>query len=117
MAYISNAQGVIKEVFKILDPNYKCDIVITGGEPLFYWKNEEFQNFLKYYVTNDYKVTIETNASLNIDITEKYQEDILFSMSVKLSNSLEPLKKRVNIKTLTSIINEGKRQIFEVCSK
>nr|WP_228256057.1 7-carboxy-7-deazaguanine synthase QueE [Malaciobacter halophilus] len=103
----SNANDLIEEVNKIL-PSYKCDIVITGGEPLLYWKNKEFQKLLKYYVTNDYKVTIETNASLNIDITEKYQEDILFSMSVKLSNSLEPLKKRVNIKTLTSIINKCK---------
>jgi len=99
------AQDIIKDVLQ-LEPNYKIDIVITGGEPLLYWKNEEFQNLLKHYVENNYKVTIETNGSLNIDLTETYQKQILFSMSVKLSNSLEPLKKRININTLTKIINE-----------
>ncbi|RXK10301.1 radical SAM protein [Halarcobacter bivalviorum] len=100
-----NAQQIIKEVL-LLEPNYKIDIVITGGEPLLYWKNEEFQKLLKHYIENNYKVTIETNGSLNIDLTETYQKQILFSMSVKLSNSLEPLKKRVNVNTLTKIITE-----------
>lgn len=100
-------EDIIKKV-ELLKPNYNLDIVITGGEPLIYWKNNEFQKLLKYYVENDYKVTIETNASLNIDINEEYQKKILFSMSVKLSNSLEPLKKRINIDTLTKILNNTK---------
>ncbi len=100
-----NADEIIKEVL-LLEPNYKIDIVITGGEPLLYWKNEEFQKLLKHYIENNYKVTIETNGSLNIDLTETYQKQILFSMSVKLSNSLEPLKKRVNVNTLTKIITQ-----------
>lgn len=100
-------KDIIKKVEE-LKPNYNVDIVITGGEPLLYWQNEEFQSLLKYYVENNYKVTIETNASLNINFTQDYQEKILFSMSVKLSNSLEPLKKRVNINTLTSITNKTK---------
>lgn len=98
-----NAQEIIQEVEKRL-PNYKIDIVITGGEPLLYWKDQEFQKLLEYYVNNDFKITIETNASLNIDFTQEYQKQILFSMSVKLSNSLEPLKKRVNEGTLKKII-------------
>ncbi|TLP41218.1 7-carboxy-7-deazaguanine synthase QueE [Arcobacter arenosus] len=102
-----SCDDIIKKVEE-LKPNYNVDIVITGGEPLLYWQNEEFQSLLKYYVENNYKVTIETNASLNINFTQEYQEKILFSMSVKLSNSLEPLKKRVNIDTLTSIINKSK---------
>ncbi|AXH13974.1 radical SAM protein [Malaciobacter mytili LMG 24559] len=100
----SSAKELILKVNTFL-PSYKCDIVITGGEPLLYWKNEEFQKVLKYYIENEYTVTLETNASLNMQITQEYQKKILFSMSVKLSNSLEPLKKRVNIKTLTQIIN------------
>lgn len=103
----SSQEDLRDEVQKYLPP-YKCDIVITGGEPLLYWKNEEFQKLLKYYVENKYQITIETNASLDIEITEDYQKEILFSMSVKLSNSLEPLKKRVNVKTLTTIINKAK---------
>ena len=100
-----DAKGVIANVLQ-LEPNYKIDIVITGGEPLLYWRNEEFQKLLKYYIENGYKVTIETNASLNIELEKAYQKQILFSMSVKLSNSLEPLKKRINLSTLSKIITQ-----------
>jgi len=98
------SQDLINELDKIM-PNYKVDIVITGGEPLLYWNDIEFQNFIKYYVDNDYKITIETNASLDIELTQYWQKAIMFSMSVKLSNSGEPISKRINTKTLTNIIN------------
>ena len=102
---------ILDEVDKLLkDYNYdfNIDIVITGGEPLLYWNDLEFQKLLEHYINNNHKVTIETNASLNIDFTKDYQNKILFSMSVKLSNSLEPLKKRVNISTLTKILTHTK---------
>ena len=99
-----SSKPLIEELNKIL-PNYKLDIVLTGGEPLLYWSNIEFQKFMKYYIDKDYNITIETNASLPIMFTQDWQKKILFSMSVKLSNSGEALLKRVNIKTLTSIIN------------
>tara|TARA_B110000046_G_scaffold182656_1_gene217108 strand:+ start:1035 stop:1787 length:753 start_codon:yes stop_codon:yes gene_type:complete len=101
------SQSLIDEVSKIL-PKYKVDIVITGGEPLLYWHDLEFQKFLKYYVDNDYLVTIETNASIDIQLKEKWHEKILFSMSVKLSNSSEKISKRINIQTLNNIINKSK---------
>ena len=100
-----SSQDIINNVLK-LQTNYNIDIVITGGEPLLHWNNKEFQELLKYYIQNNHKVTIETNGSLNIEFTENYQKKIVFSMSVKLSNSLEPFKKRVNIKALTAILNE-----------
>ncbi|XOB62678.1 7-carboxy-7-deazaguanine synthase QueE [Campylobacterota bacterium DY0563] len=100
-------QDIIKKVEE-LKPNYNVDIVITGGEPLLYWNHEEFQSLLKYYIENNYKITIETNASLDIEFTKEYQKEILFSMSVKLSNSLEPLKKRINNNTLTKILENTK---------
>jgi len=99
-----SSKPLIEELNKIL-PNYKLDIVLTGGEPLLYWNDIEFQKFMKYYIDNDYKITIETNASLPIEFTQDWQKKILFSMSVKLSNSGEPLSKRINIKALTNIIN------------
>ncbi len=98
-----SAKDIIKEVSE-LSLNYKIDLVITGGEPLLYWKDIEFQKLLKYYIEEGYTLTIETNASLNIDITKEYQKNIIFSMSVKLSNSLEALKKRLNINTITEIL-------------
>jgi organic radical activating enzyme len=107
-----NTEKIINEVKK-LEPAYKVDIVITGGEPLLYWNNKEFQEVLEYYISNKYKVTIETNASLNIDFTKEYQKEIIFSMSVKLSNSLEALKKRVNKESLKKIILNTKESYLK----
>jgi organic radical activating enzyme len=98
-----SSKHIIEEINKIL-PSYKVDIVITGGEPLLNWKDEEFQKILHYYISNDYKITIETNASISIDFKYPWQKDILFSMSVKLSNSDENLDKRLNINTINKII-------------
>jgi 7-carboxy-7-deazaguanine synthase len=106
------SQSLIDEVSKIL-PKYKVDIVITGGEPLLYWDDLEFQKFLKYYIDNDYLVTIETNASINIQLNELWHEKILFSMSVKLSNSGEKISKRINIQTLKNIINKSKESYLK----
>ena len=102
-AKYKTADALILEVAKFL-PRYKVDIVITGGEPLLYWNDEEFQKFMKFYVDNDYKITIETNASLNINLNEIWHKKIIFSMSVKLSNSGEKQSKRINISTLKNII-------------
>ena len=99
-----NAECLIKDINKLL-PNYKIDIVITGGEPLLYWKDKEFQKFMEYYIKKGYYITIETNASLNIEFLYEWQKKILFSMSVKLSNSGENKNKRLNINSLTKIIN------------
>lgn len=101
---------IVEEVNKLLkDFSYSnIDIVITGGEPLLYWNKVEFQKLLEYYINKNHHLTIETNASLNIDFKEEYQKKILFSMSVKLSNSLEELKKRINKETLRKIIENSK---------
>lgn len=104
---------VIDNLLKNYNSKNNIDIVITGGEPLLYWHKKEFQNLLKYYIDNNQRITIETNASLDIDLKKKYQEKIVFSMSVKLSNSLEPLEKRVNINTLTTILTNTKESYLK----
>lgn len=109
-------EQIVDEVDKLISScnyNYKIDIVITGGEPLLYWNQEEFQKLLKHYINNGHKVTIETNASLNLNFEYDYQKEILFSMSVKLSNSLEPLKKRVNKETLTKVLTNTKNSYLK----
>jgi 7-carboxy-7-deazaguanine synthase len=83
---------------------FKPDIVLTGGEPLIYWKDEDYQKMLAHYVTRCHKITIETNASIDIDFARKYQKEIAFSMSVKLDNSGELESKRINIKNITNIL-------------
>lgn len=99
-------EDIVQEVEKLTSNySYKMDIVITGGEPLLYWKQSQFQELLKYFIENKQQVTIETNASLNINLDSSFHKELIFSMSVKLSNSLEPLKKRVNKNTLREILN------------
>lgn len=98
------ASTLINDVNKFM-PKYKVDIVITGGEPLLYWNNEEFQKFIYYYISNGYNLTIETNGSIDINFNEEWQKSILFSISVKLSNSGESIEKRINPKALSKIIN------------
>ena len=99
-----NANKLIEELNKFL-PDYKLDIVLTGGEPLLYWKFPEFQKFMEHYINLGYNITIETNGSIDIDLKEEWQKKILFSMSVKLSNSGEALNKRLKFDILTRIIN------------
>jgi organic radical activating enzyme len=101
------SEAVITEVEKFLPLEYKPDIVITGGEPMIYWKNDEFQKLLEYYVTQGFNVTIETNGSLDMKIDKAYQKEILYSISVKLSNANESCKKRVNFAALKEMINNG----------
>ena len=107
-----SSKPLIEKINSFL-PNYKVNIVITGGEPLLYWDDEEFQKLLYYYISNDYSITIETNGSIPIRFNHLWQKKILFSISVKLSNSKEPLKKRVNKKALTNIINYTKESYLK----
>lgn len=91
----------------------KPDIIFTGGEPLIYWKDEQYQRMLEHYISRGHKVTIETNAATDIKFTRKYQEKIQFSMSVKLSNSGEEKLKRINIDNLTNILENTTDSYFK----
>ncbi len=107
-----SSKPLIENVNKLL-PNYKVDIVLTGGEPLLYWRNIEFQKFMKYYIDLGYHITIETNGSIDIDFKESWQKKILFSISVKLSNSGESIAKRINTQSLTNIINNTEQSYLK----
>ena len=91
----------------------KPDIVITGGEPTIHWKNSEFQKLLGYYVSRNYAVTIETNASRYIEFEREYQKKIKFSMSIKLAVSGELEHKRLNIDNITNIIENSPNSYFK----
>lgn len=111
-----NHKEIVRDVEELF-LDYKPDIVITGGEPLIYWNNKEFQKLLEYFILHDFNVTIETNGSLNIDFTMPYQKKILFSMSVKLSNCGENIDKRLNIQALTTIITHANAYLKFVIGK
>lgn len=113
---ITDYYEIIEELHNLgFDENKidKPDIVITGGEPTIYWKNEEFQKLLIYLISRGIKVTIETNASIDIEFTKPYQKEIMFSMSVKLSNSGEPEYKRININNINNILENTNDSYFK----
>lgn len=111
--YVDNYRDLIELIKPCLkeydrDTRLKRDIIWTGGEPLLYWRTKVMQDTLAYFISRNHKVTIETNASLDIDFFREYQKDIMFSMSVKLSNSGEPKTRRINIDTITKIVENCK---------
>jgi 7-carboxy-7-deazaguanine synthase len=85
------------------------DLVITGGEPTLYYK-EIYPLIEKFKGT----ITIETNATIFIDF-EKYPKykDVIFAMSVKLSNSGEKYEKRVKKEAIKNIAKNAKKSFFK----
>lgn len=106
-----------QELLNILDlyelPSH-VDIVLTGGEPLIYANEEIFVEFLNVLNTNGHTITFETNGSLDVDFN-KYPvyRECIFALSVKLSNSYEPLRKRVNGDVIYSLSSNAKEAFFK----
>lgn len=100
---------IVERVKPLLHPNpdIKQDIIITGGEPTLHWNNKTFQDLIEYFISRGHHVTIESNGSRNIEFTREYQRKIMFSLSVKLSVSGEPEKKRINIPALREIFDNS----------
>lgn len=106
-----------KELLDILD-SYNlpqgADIVLTGGEPLIYASETIFIDFLEQVHKRGHKICFETNGSLDVDF-DKYPiyKECVFALSVKLSNSNESYKKRVDAKVLNSIATNSKEAFFK----
>ncbi|MDQ7044910.1 MAG: 7-carboxy-7-deazaguanine synthase QueE [Sulfurimonas sp.] len=106
-----------QELLNILDlyelPD-AVDIVMTGGEPLIYANDEIFVDFLNTLDAMGHRITFETNGSLAVDFN-KYPvyKKCIFALSVKLSNSNEPLKKRVNGDVIYSLASNAKEAFFK----
>jgi len=99
--------GELIELYKSHNPTLdkRVHCVITGGEPTLYFDDRLYE-FALWLNSNGIKTTVETNASIKIDF-DKYPDykQFAYSMSVKLSNSGEPYKKRVNPEALKAISN------------
>jgi organic radical activating enzyme len=112
---IDNSRIIIdklkKEFIKI---GYFPHVVITGGEPLIYFKDKVFYDIIVFLVKLGIEITFETNASIEIDFN-KYPiyKNITFALSVKLSNSKEPKSKRVKLKAIKSIVLNAKDSFFK----
>ncbi len=94
--------------------SFKPDIVFTGGEPLLHYENLIMIDALEYFIGQGFRVTFETNATIMIDF-EKYPiyKEVTFSMSVKLENSGEEKKKRINKGAIKAIAENTKASFFK----
>jgi len=94
--------------------DFKPDIVFTGGEPLLHYENPIMIGALEHFIGQGYRVTFETNATIMIDF-EKYPiyKEVTFSMSVKLENSGEEKKKRLNYAAIKAIAETTKESFFK----
>ena len=101
-------------VLELYELPESVDIVLTGGEPLIYANDSIFISFLEALVKNGHRVTFETNGSLNIDF-ERYSvyKECYFALSIKLSNSGEPLSKRVRGDVIYNIATNAKDAFFK----
>ena len=112
---IDNASFFIEHLkSKFIEIGYNPHIVITGGEPLLYHKDQTFYTIIKYLIHEGFKVTFETNATIEIDFKKfpAYKE-VIFALSIKLSNSDEPKEKRVNTHAIEAIITNAKEYFFK----
>ena len=101
----------ILELYKL---PFAVDIVLTGGEPLIYADDKIFIDFITTLHKKGHRVHFETNGSLSVDF-KKYPiyKECYFALSVKLSNSGEALKKRVNPDIIHSLATNSKRAFFK----
>lgn len=106
--------GELLNVLNLYDLPEAVDIVLTGGEPLIYANDPIFIEFLEVLVKNGHSITFETNGSLNVDF-EKHRvyKECFFALSVKLSNSHEPLSKRVRGDVIYNIASNAKDAFFK----
>jgi len=112
-----NSINSAKELLNILELYefpYPVDVVLTGGEPLIYANDEMFIEFLNTIHQKGHRVHFETNGSLGVDF-EKYPiyKECYFALSIKLSNSGEAFKKRVNPGIIHSLATNSKKAFFK----
>jgi len=101
--FIDNLDQEFKKI------GYVPDVVITGGEPLLFHSDKIFYEVVSWLLLQEASITFETNGTIEINF-EKFPlyKKCLFSLSLKLSNSAEPQKKRLNFNALKGIEKNAK---------
>ena len=107
-----------KELLSIIDsydlPKKLIDVVLTGGEPLLYANDGVFIDFLEQVHARGHKICFETNGSLAVDFEKHHiYKECAFALSVKLSNSGESYKKRVDAKIINSLASYSREAFFK----
>ncbi len=109
---VDELQKIVQSHLECLD--FKPHIVLTGGEPLLYWCDEIFYSFIQWLVEEGFIVTIETNATIEINFeTHPAYKDVIFAMAVKLSNSGERYERRVNKEAIEALVENTGYSFFK----
>ncbi|GHP88246.1 7-carboxy-7-deazaguanine synthase [Helicobacter pylori] len=96
-----------------LAPNYKhFDFILTGGEPSLYFNNPILISVLEHFYHKKIPLFVESNGSIFFEFSPILKE-LHFTLSVKLSFSLEKESKRINLKALQNILNNAKSVHFK----
>ncbi len=110
---IKNANELLS-VLNSYDLPSHVDIVLTGGEPLIYANDKVFVEFLESLDRKGHRISFETNSTINIDFKKfPIYKKCIFALSVKLSNSNEPFRKRVNGSVIHTIASNAKEAFFK----
>lgn len=108
--FYHNAQELILAMQSLSD--VKFDIVITGGEPTLQFHNPILLDTIKHFLQEGHRICVESNGSVDFRFDEVLKE-LYFTLSVKLSNSGEPLDKRIKPVVIQNIIDNAKNVVFK----
>lgn len=93
---------------KIQNIPKNATIIITGGEPLLWHKNEDFLKLIKYLISQNRIIQFETNGTIQIDFYKfPIYKKCIFALGVKLSFSGEKKEIRINKKALKSFFRNA----------
>ena len=112
---VEESSSLIKELEEAFHSiGYTPDVVITGGEPLIYHSDRVFYRVIEWLVQKGVRITFETNGTIEIDF-ERYPiyKLCIFALSLKLSNSQEPFKKRIVHRALKNIQTYAKESFLK----
>ncbi|GHQ71661.1 7-carboxy-7-deazaguanine synthase [Helicobacter pylori] len=110
--YYNEPKSLIERL-EDLAPNYKhFDFILTGGEPSLYFNNPILISVLEHFYHKKIPLFVESNGSIFFEFSPILKE-LHFTLSVKLSFSLEEENKRINLKALQNILNNAKSVHFK----
>ncbi|WP_033604253.1 7-carboxy-7-deazaguanine synthase QueE [Helicobacter pylori] len=108
-----NEPGSLIERLANLTPNHKnFDFILTGGEPSLHFNNPILLSVLEHFHRQKIPLFVESNGSIFFEFSPILKE-LHFTLSVKLSLSLEKESKRINLKALQNILDNAKSAHFK----
>lgn len=108
--YFKSSKEIIDKISSFSKNHF--DLILTGGEPTLHFKNPILLEVIEYFLKKGHKVCVESNGSVKFEFDENLKK-LHFTLSIKLSNSLEPEKKRINIFNIQNIINHSNHVVFK----